>query len=252
MSITDSSTAISTTWTENTIVDFNAGTLSSISACVTEVESKIRRGTLGNSTTPTTAEVQRWLIRAKEELLEIRNYTYSRRYAYADTTAGTYRYALPPDFNGGKVSIKDTTNDRFIEVWSDYWFDVKYPDPSAESNDEPQIAAIKNNELWLMPPPSGAYRIQLEYARSGADNTSTDISWMPEPDRFKICDYAVAQAFESLHMFGEADRYIQRWQMGLQQSRRADGKRKWSRMGYQAASCFQVHKAVGYQNRLEN
>lgn len=252
MSITDTSTSLSTSWIENATVSFNAGTLASITDCITEVESKIRRGTLSNTSTPTTTEVQRWLIRAKEELLELRNYTFSRRYAYADTVAGTYRYALPPDYSGGHIAIKDTTNDRFIEVWNEYWFDTKFPDPGGEGNGIPNVATVKNMELLILPPPDGVYRIQLEYHRSGADNTATDVSFLPEPDRFKICDYAVAQTFESLHMFSEADRYLQRWQMGLQQSRRADGKRKWARMGYQAASVFQVGRALGYQRELDN
>lgn len=252
MSITDTSTALSTSWTEQTYVAFTAGTLSDITAMVGEVESKIRRGTLSASTTPTLTEVQRWLIRAKEELVELRNHTYSRRYAYADTTSGTYRYALPPDYNGGQLSIRDMTNDRALEVWTEFWFDTKYPDPSAESNDEPVLATIKGNELWLMPPPSGVVRLELEYDRSGDDNTATDMHWIPETDRWKICDYAVSQAFESVHMFTEADRYLQRWEMGLRKSQRADSKRKWKRMDYQAASIFQVHSARGYQNRLDN
>ena len=67
--------ALTTTWTEQSVVDFTAGTISTITDCVTEVQSKLKRGTLGASTVPSTTDVQRWLIRAKEELAEIKNFT---------------------------------------------------------------------------------------------------------------------------------------------------------------------------------
>jgi hypothetical protein len=69
-------------------VTFNAGNLSTISDCVSEVESKLKRGTLSTTTTPTLAQVQGWLSRKKQELAEVKNFQWKRKYAYADTTAG--------------------------------------------------------------------------------------------------------------------------------------------------------------------
>lgn len=236
MSITDATTSLATTWTEQSTVSFNAGTLATISSCVTEVESKLKRGTLSTSSTPTLTQVQTWLKRAKQELAETKGYTFKRRYASTSTVSGTYRYALPPDFNGGRVAVKDTTNDRYIQLWNEYHFDAKYPDVSAEDTNEPLVGTIKNNELWLCPAPDGVYTLELEYDRSGADNTTTDFSWLPEIERFRCCDYALAEAFESLHMFDVADRYLQKWNMGVGKARRADGKRRWRSMNFQAIS----------------
>jgi hypothetical protein len=252
MSITDSSTALDLAWTEQSVVAFTAGTLDSVTEMVAEVESKIKRGTLDTTTTPTLAEVQRWLIRAKEELAETKNYTWRRRYAYADTTAATYRYALPPDYGGGEITLKDLTNNREIELWPAHLFDTKFPDPSEEDNSEPTIACIKNRELWLVPPPDGTYRLELEYARTGDDQTATDFSWLPEIERFRCCDFAVYQAFRSLHMWEVAGIYKQDWNEGIAKARIADGKRKWARMGYQAQSWLQQAYARGYQNRWED
>jgi hypothetical protein len=53
MSITDDSTGLSTTYTEQTVVAFTAGTLANVAACITEVEAKLKRGTLSASTNPT-------------------------------------------------------------------------------------------------------------------------------------------------------------------------------------------------------
>ena len=247
MSITDDSTGLDTAYTEKTVVAFTAGTLSNISDCVTEVESKLKRGTLSASSTPTSTQVQRWLIRAKEELAEVKGFTWKRRYASVSTVANQYRYALPPDFNGGRVVLKDTSNDRIIPIWTEHWFDTKYPDPSAETSGEPLVAGVKNLELWLVPPPDAVYTLEIEYDRSGADNTATDFSWLPEIERFRCCDKAVSESFLSLHMWNEANLYQNKWAEGIGRARRADGKRRWKRMKYQAISWQQEYRASNYQ-----
>lgn len=241
MSITDSSTALSTTYTEATVVAFTAGTLATATDCVTEVQSKLKRGTLGTTSTPTLVEVQRWLARAKQELAEVKGFTWKRRYATVSTVANQSRYALPPDFNGGIVRLRDTTNDRFIEFYSLDQFDSTYPDLSAETSDEPLYAAVKNMELWLAPPPSGVFTLEIEYQRSGDDNTTTDFSWLPEIERFRCCDFAIAESFASLHMWQESDRYMQKWMMGIGKAIKADARRKWQSMNYQAQSYIQKY-----------
>jgi hypothetical protein len=236
MSITDSSTALATTYTEATVVAFNAGSLATVTDCVTEVQSKLKRGTLGTTSTPTLAEVQRWLARSKQELAEVKGFTWKRRYATVSTVTGQFRYALTPDFNGGIVRLRDTTNDRFIEFYSPDQFDSTYPNLSAETSGEPLFACIKGMEMWLAPPTAGAYTLELEYERSGADNTTTDFSWLPEIERFRCCDFAIAESFSSLHMWEESDRYMQKWMAGIGKAIRADGKRKWHSMNFQAQS----------------
>jgi hypothetical protein len=250
MTITDSSTELSTTWTENTYVAFTAGTLATVADCLTEVQSKLKRGTLSTTTSPTTTEVYRWLIRAKQELAEVKGFTWRRRYAYCSTVASTYRYALPPDFNGGNVRIKDTTNDRFIELYDPHYFDSVYPDMSSESNDEPLYGCVKNMELWLAPPPSGVFTLEIEYDRSGDDNdvsSSADFSWLPEIERFRCCDFAVGEAFESLHMWEVSDRFKAKWGVGIGKAIRADGKRKWKSMNYRARSYQEQYDSLSYQ-----
>jgi len=240
MSITDATSNLSTSYTEQTTVTFNAGTLANIDDCITEIESKLRRGTLSANTKPTLTEVKRWLARAKEELVEIKGFTFKRRYASVSTVASQYRYALPPDFNGGMVYLRDTTNDHLLTIWNEEWFNSRYPDPSAEDNDEPLVACIKNMEVWLAPPPGGAYTLEIEYDRTGADNDAEDVSWLPEIERFRICDFALAEAFESIQDYSKSDRFRNKWLQGLGKAIKANGKRKWKRMGYQCLS-WQQH-----------
>jgi len=240
MSITDSSTSLDLVYTEQSVVAFTEGVLTDLAACVAEVESKLRRGTLSTSTAPTLAQVQGWLKRAKMELSEIKSFSFNRKYAYMTTTAGTYRYALPPDYNGGLTRIRDTTNDEWITVWQSNWFDRKFPDVAGEDNDDDFIACVKNMELWLGPAPNGSYQLELEYDRSGGETTADDFEWLPELERFRCCDFAIAEAFESLHDFQKANMFRAKWGQGLQKARHADGKRKWADMNYQAVSCFQA------------
>jgi hypothetical protein len=247
MSIVDSTTTLDTAWTEQSTVAFTAGTLASITECTTEVGTKLKRGTISATTTPTETQVQQWLIRAKQELSEIKNFTWRRRFATASTVSTTFRYALPPDYNGGEVSLRDTGNTRTIIIWPRDWFETKYPDPSNESAGEPQVACIKGLELWLCPPPDGIYTLELEYDRSGDDNTASDMSWLPEIERFRCCDYAVSEAFESLHQWQESQLFRQKWHEGLMKARRADGKRKWKSMNYAASSVLEKHNALKYQ-----
>ena len=248
MPITDATGSIATSWTEQSTVTLNAGTLATISSCVAEVESKLQRGTLSTTTAPTLAQVQTWLIRAKEELAEVKNFTFRRRFAYCALTAGTYIYSMPPDYAGGEIRIKDISNDRDIEVWPRHVYDMKFPDPSAESNNEPRACTIKNMELWFIPPPNAAITIQVEYLRSGADNTTTDFSWLPEIERFRCCDYAIAEGFESLQLYDRAQLYHAKWQQGLMKARRSDGKKVWNKHNYQTISWLQAYAARNYQS----
>lgn len=236
MSITEATANLDTSYTERDTVLFNAGTLASISECVTEVESKLKRGILTASSTPSVSQVQRWLIRAKQELAEIKNFTWRRRYVYATTTAGTWRYALPPDFNGGFVRIRDTTNERYINIYEPGEFEQIYSNLDKTTNDVPLFACVKNMELWLAPPPNAAYTLEFEYDRTGADNIATDFSWLPEIERFRCCDFAVAEAFESIHMWDVSDRFRNKWGSGIGKAIRADGKRKWRSMSFRARS----------------
>jgi len=244
MSITDSSTALDVAYTEQSIVGFTEGVLTDLAACVAEVESKLQRGTLSTSTKPTLAQVQGWLKRAKMELSEVKSFTFNRKYAYMTTTAGTYRYALPPDYNGGLTRIKDTTNDEWITVWQSNWFDRKYPDPSSEDSSDEFIACVKNMELWIGPPPDSSYQLEIEYDRSGSETTADDFEWLPELERFRCCDFAISESFEALGNFQVSNTYKAKWGQGVQKARHADGKRKWAEMNYQIVSCFQAGKGM--------
>lgn len=247
MSIVDSTTSLDTAWSESSIVSFSEGVLTNLAACVSEVESKIKRGTLSTGTSPTLAQVQGWLKRAKMELAEVKGFTFNRKYATVTLTADTYRYSLPPDYNGGAVALKDLTNDRHITVWAKNWFDKKFPDPGEETSGEVIVACIKNMELWLCPPPDGADSFELEYDRSGAETTADDFSWLPEIERFRCCDFATGEAFLSLHMWEQGNFYTQRWNSAVNKAIRADGKRKWKGKQFQAINVFQEFAAKGYQ-----
>jgi len=130
MSITDDSTGLDHVWTEQTVVAFTAGTLADIDELITELETKIQRGTLSATSTPTSTMAQRWLIRAKEEFMETHGYSFARRFAYVTATSGSYRFALPPDFGGGTTRLTDTTYDRTIRYTDAAAFGKLYPDIS--------------------------------------------------------------------------------------------------------------------------
>lgn len=240
MSLTVASAALDTAWTEFGAVGFTCSTLATVSVCITEVEGKLKRGTLSTTTTPSTNQVLTWLVRAKEELAEVRQFTWRRRYATATLTAGTFRYSLPPDYGGGYIGLRDMTNDRSINVTSPHQFNVLYPDVSEVSNGQILIATIKNLELWVSPPPDGADVLEIEYERTGDDVTATDFSWLPEIERFRCCDFATGEAFSSLHDYDKAQFFYARWEKGLGKAVRADGKRRWSQTGYRARSVFQA------------
>jgi len=231
-------TALTTTWTEQSVVEFTVGTLADIDAMEDEVEAKIKRGALSASSTPTSTQVQNWLIRGKEELAEIKSYTWSRKYAYADTAAGTQRYALPADYHGGDISLRDLTSNEPIPIWPRIAFDSEYPDPANEDRDQPRVASIRGRELWLQAPANSTYRLELEYSRTGDDSTSTDVSWIPEIDRWRICDFAIMESFLALHQWDAAQLYAQRWGFNMDKARRADGKQKWAGLQYHCPLWF--------------
>jgi len=240
MPITDATTSLSTTWTEQSVVAFTAGTLASITECVSEVEVKLKRGTLTASTTPSTINVQTWLIRAKQELAEIKQFTWKRRYAQATGVAGQYRYGLPPDYTGGHLSIRDASNDNPIMLVPNHLYDQYFPDMSSETSGDATFATIKGNEIWFGPPLTGSETLEIEYDRSGDDTTASDFSWLPEIDRFRCCDFATAEAFRSLHQWEAAAVYDARWQQGIIKAVHADGKKKWSSVGFRCHSIFEA------------
>jgi len=233
MSITDATTNISTTWTEQPTVAFTAGTLSTMSALITEVEGKLQRGTLTASTVPSTTQVQTWLIRAKEELMEAYGFTFARRFVQATPTAGTLRISLPPDFGGGACILRDTTNDITLHPTDRATFDAVYSDVNEYSSSTIKAFSIRDNELWVAPPADGSI-LELEYTRTGDDNTATDISYIPERLRFKLVDLACIEAFELLQEFDKASYYQSKGIGRIQQAKRGDGHKKWRSMGFQA------------------
>ena len=239
MSLTVASAALDLAWAEFGAVAYTASTLTNISSCIDYVQDMLNRGTLGTATTPTLANVSNSLVRAKQELAETERFTYKRRYVTATLTAGTYRYAMPPDF-AGVISLRDKTNDHKIHVTTPHQFDYIYPDVAECSNSKIIIATAKNNELWVAPPPDGADVLEMEYYRTGDDVSAQDISWLPEVERFRICDFALGESFQMLDQYEKAQFYFGRWERGLRKAAKGDGKKRWSTSGYRAKSIFQA------------
>ncbi len=223
--------AVETTWTGQDAVAFTAGTLSTIADCATQVGSNLNR-TLSGTSSPTSTEVQNWLIRGKEELLEEFDFPWKRLFVYADTADGTYRYALPKDFTNEETLVRDLDQDRRLSFMDRISFNTDYPDPAGSGNATPRIYTIKDRELWLHAPANGIYRLELEYQRSGDDATATDISYLPELMRFKICDFATFRSFLKLEQFDSANMYKMEWERGLKKSKRRDGVSKWAELGF--------------------
>lgn len=240
MSIDAASTVLSTAWAEFSTVSMEQGTLSNEASLVVEVAAKLKRdGTLSATTTPTSTQVMYWLRRARLELAEIRNFSWKRRYVTATFASGSYRYALPPDFGGGYCKIRDVTDNRVISLISNHQYDILYPDPSELSTGTILCGTIKNLELWVAPAPDGNNIIEMEYDRT-AESATDDYSYLPEIDKWRCVDFATAEAFSSLKEYQEAQYYYQRWHEGIGKAITADGKKKWSTMGYRCRSVFQA------------
>jgi hypothetical protein len=240
MTLVVASTVLDTTWSEFSTVSYGASTLGTLSSMIDEVGLKLNRGSISASSYPSDTQVAQWLVRGKQEFAKTKSFTWRRRYVTTTTTAGVYRYSMPPDYDGGTPIIKDMTNDVNIKLISNSRYDDIFPDPSEETNDQPSVATIKNMELWLGPPPGGAYELQMEYLRSGDDATPNDFSWIPEQDRWAIVDFAVAESFEHLHDFEKATWHRQKYSGSLASARRADSKRKWSSTEKRARNIFQA------------
>ena len=230
--------AITTTWTERNNVAFTAGTLATIAACITQVEQVWHRGTLASGTTPTNTQVQNYLIFAKQELCAEFGFTWKRKFSYAVTAAASYQYALPADFGGGAYILRDITSDKRLSPLDHTTFDTLYPDVAGASQSEPEYYTIKDRELWFHAPSNGIYTLELEYQRTGDDSTATDISYLPEMFRQKICSYATYKSLLLLQQWQTASIYKSEWEQGLGKARREDGKKKWENMGYMAKAWY--------------
>jgi len=229
MSLTVATSTVDTSWQELDVVEFTGGTISTIADMVTEVQDNLKRGTLSASTSPSTTQVQRWLIRGKEYFASLKNFQESTRYAYAESSSGTQLYSLPPDFRGGELTLRNVTDnyEQPITIIPATLFDSKYPDAVNASAGRPDVATIKGRKLYFRRPADGTYTLELQYARSGDDITSTDVSWLPEVYRFMICDYAIYRCFMSLHQWDAAQLYKAEWMDAIGLARRVDGKHKF-------------------------
>lgn len=225
MSITDATSTVDFSWQEVDVVSFTAGTMADIDDLTSELEAKLQRGTLSSSSTPTSTQAQTWLIRAKEEFMETNGYTFSRRYAYVTATSGYYRFALPADFGGGATKLRDITNNNTIRYLDKSTYDALYPDPSEFGTGQIKAFTIKDRELWTHPLADGA-RLELEYTRTGDDNTATDISYIPERYRFKLVDLALIEAFEYVQEFDKAVYYQRKSVDRIRLAKKSDNRQK--------------------------
>ena len=228
----------SPTWTQRDSLAFTAGTLATIASCVSQVEQVLHRGTLSASTTPTSAQVQGYLKFAKQELCEQFGFTWKRTFSYAAPAAGEWQLGLPADFGGGAYVLRDITSDTRLSHIDSVTFDTLYPDVAGSSQAAPKYYTIKDRELWMHAPLNGTYTIELEYHRTGDDVTATDVSYLPELFRYKICTYAIYKSFILLQNWQAAQAHKSEWEMGLQKSKRGDGKKKWQAMGYMAKAWY--------------
>lgn len=103
-------------------------------------------------------------------------------------------------------------------------------------------------ELWVVPPANADTTLELEYERSGDDTTPTDFSFLPEIERWRCVDYALYEAFESLHQWKEAQYYEAKWMRGASRSKKANARRKWKTMGFQALHIFEDAGTRNYQS----
>lgn len=236
MSITTATTSIDLAWQEIDVVSFTAGTLASITEMTTEIQAKLQRGTLSATTRPTSTQVQQWCTRGKEMLCERFGFTWARRYAYASLTASSYRFALPADYAGGPLRVRDITNENWMTKIGNLAFDSNYPSISDRGATLPSTGyfTIKDRELWLSNPASGTTTIELEYQRSGDDGTATDMDFLPEMARWKVVDYALSEAFEALHQWESAKYYRNKWEYEVGVTKKADARKKWTAMGFRA------------------
>lgn len=249
MSITDIPTKLDNVdWFEDIPADYTTGVLATLSACVEEVESKLKRGTLSASTTPTLTQVQNWLKRAKMELVEVKGFTFSHKSATGELLAGYWFCNLPEDYNGGEIAVLDVANHRKIDVWTASWFDLKYPTPWSEPRGKIKVACVKDMKLWFVPRPSEDETIMINYDRSGSESTADDFSWLPEIERFRCCDFALGEAFGSLHMWEQAQFFMGRWKADMANAMKSDSKRKWHGKRYQAINVFQEFVAKNFQS----
>jgi len=217
-------------------VAFNHSTLATTANLITEVQTNLNRGTIGATSTPTSTQVTNWLVRAKEELMEVFGFTWARVFAYMDTVAGEYQYALPTDFaSGGKV-VRDITQDVRLFNLAPIAFDTVFPDVAGNANSAPYIYCIKDRELWLSSPASGVYRLELEYKRTGEDATAATWTYLPESMLFKLTDYATYRAFMALMQFESAQVYKAEWEFAVKKATRGDGRKKWAASGYKVHS----------------
>lgn len=247
MSITDMTGSLELSWQEIDAVSFTAGTLADEDACVSQVEKKLQRGTLSTSTEPSTTDVKAYLVRAKEILCETYGYSWVRRFAYATLTSGEHRFALPPDYAGGRISLRDITNNKSMRPCDPDTFMKSFPDIDEYGSTDPGVGVftIINRELWVSYNVSGSPRIELEYARSGDDNTTSDMTYIPEPMRWRLVDYAIAECFEQLHEYERAQYFGGKWAGQLQIAKKKSGRMKWTHANAQARSWFRGRGSGG-------
>ena len=229
---------ISTTWAQRDYVAFLTGTLSTISSCIDFVQGDIHRGTLSSSTNPTLTRVTEFLTHAKQKLAAKYGFSWRRKYVYATTSAGNWQLALPADYGGGVVTVRDVTDNSGDKLGyiPNATFDSMHPNPSGASSGEPEEYTIKDRELWLSRPADGSYTLELEYPRVGDDSTTTDVSWLPQIARFQICNYAIYRSFLLLQQWDAAQAYKAEWMEDIYDAKKTGGRQKWAEMGYRAVN----------------
>ena len=137
---------------------------------------------------------------------------------------------LPILVNAASVSLPSNTHHlieaRVIDGTSSYeldirpkrWLTEKFPNVAADNTGKPTWGYIEGGKIYLYPLSDGSYSVRATVSKLMAD-LATDIA-SPEVsgiDRV-IIEWAVSWCMDALEMFEQATRWMQRFEISLQQA----------------------------------
>jgi hypothetical protein len=139
----------------------------------------------------TDADITRWVNQAQTEI--VNKNPIIQATGVTNTVVGTQTYDIPPDM----IQLESIFVDGMIMEQSNFETIRAQLGNDANTQGNPQYWYVWANKIYLWPTPSQVWKLETNYSKM-PNRVSSSADVLGVPDRYfdRVCEYAMAKAYE--------------------------------------------------------